>query len=50
MKSPMLAEPIKRLDTSPISDGACAIILATEEKAEEGRQETGLDQGRGALH
>jgi acetyl-CoA C-acetyltransferase len=33
MKSPMLAEPIKRLDTSPISDGACAIILATEEKA-----------------
>lgn len=33
MKSPMLAEPIKRLDTSPISDGACAVILATEEKA-----------------
>jgi acetyl-CoA C-acetyltransferase len=33
MKSPMLAEPIKRLDTSPISDGACAIILATEDKA-----------------
>jgi acetyl-CoA C-acetyltransferase len=33
MKSPMLAEPIKRLDTSPISDGACAIILATEERA-----------------
>ena len=31
MKSPMLAEPIKRLDTSPISDGACAIILATED-------------------
>ncbi|RLC96400.1 MAG: thiolase family protein, partial [Chloroflexi bacterium] len=33
MKSPMLAEPIKRLDISPISDGACAIILATEERA-----------------
>ncbi|MFC1999955.1 thiolase family protein [Chloroflexota bacterium] len=33
MKSPMLAEPIKRLDTSPISDGACAIIIATEEVA-----------------
>ena len=33
MKSPMLAEPIKRLDVSPISDGACAIILATEERA-----------------
>jgi len=33
MNSPMLAEPIKRLDTSPISDGACAIIIATEKKA-----------------
>jgi acetyl-CoA C-acetyltransferase len=33
MKSPMLAEPIKRLDVSPVSDGACAIILATEERA-----------------
>lgn len=33
MSSPMLAEPIKRLDTSPISDGACAIIIATEEEA-----------------
>lgn len=33
MKSPVLAEPIKRLDTSPISDGACAIIIATEEVA-----------------
>ena len=34
MKSPKLADPIKLLDASPISDGACAIILATEEKAE----------------
>jgi acetyl-CoA C-acetyltransferase len=33
MNSPMLAEPIKRLDTSPISDGACAIIIATEKEA-----------------
>jgi len=33
MKSPMLAEPIKRLDASPVSDGACAVILATEERA-----------------
>lgn len=30
MKSPVLANPIKLLDTSPISDGACAIILAKE--------------------
>ena len=34
MKSTKLADPIKFLDTSPISDGACAIIFATEKKAE----------------
>jgi len=34
MKSPKLADPIKLLDASPISDGACAVIFATEEKAE----------------
>jgi len=33
MQSPKLAEPIKRLDASPISDGACAIVIATEEEA-----------------
>ena len=33
MKSPKLADPIKLLDASPISDGACAVIFATEEKA-----------------
>jgi acetyl-CoA C-acetyltransferase len=33
MKSKMLADPIKLLDTSPISDGACAIILAKESEA-----------------
>ncbi|MCK4330940.1 MAG: thiolase family protein [Dehalococcoidia bacterium] len=33
MKSTKLADPIKFLDTSPISDGACAIIFATEKKA-----------------
>jgi acetyl-CoA C-acetyltransferase len=30
LKSKMLADPIKVLDTSPISDGACALILARE--------------------
>ena len=30
MKSRMLADPIKLLDASPVSDGACAIILARE--------------------
>jgi len=33
MKSPRLADPIKLLDASPISDGACAIILANESVA-----------------
>ena len=32
-RSRMLADPIKLLDASPISDGACAIILAKEEYA-----------------
>ena len=33
LKSQMIAEPIKLLDAKPVSDGACAIILASEEKA-----------------
>ncbi|MEW6440985.1 MAG: thiolase family protein [bacterium] len=33
MQSRMLADPIKLLDASPISDGACAIILAREAAA-----------------
>ncbi len=33
MRSRMLADPIKLLDASPISDGACAIILAREDRA-----------------
>jgi acetyl-CoA C-acetyltransferase len=35
MNSPYLAWPIKRLDTSPTSDGACAMILAAEGPARE---------------
>jgi acetyl-CoA C-acetyltransferase len=35
LKSRMLADPIKLLDASPISDGACAIIMAEEKVAEE---------------
>ncbi len=31
--SQMLASPIRQLDAKPTSDGACAMILATEEKA-----------------
>lgn len=33
LKSKMLADPIKELDAYPITDGACAIILANKEKA-----------------
>jgi acetyl-CoA C-acetyltransferase len=31
MNSPMLASPIKRLDASPVSDGCCAVLLASED-------------------
>ena len=33
LKSRVLADPIKLLDASPVSDGACAIIMAEEETA-----------------
>ena len=33
MRSPLIADPIKLLDASPISDGAAALVLASEEKA-----------------
>ena len=33
LSSKMLAEPIRLLDSKPISDGSCALILAGEEKA-----------------
>lgn len=33
LNSRMLADPIKLLDVSPVSDGACAIILAKESEA-----------------
>ena len=33
LKSPVLSWPIKLLEVCPSSDGACAVIVATEEKA-----------------
>ena len=33
MHSPMWAYPIKELDAAPVSDGACAIVLASQKKA-----------------
>jgi acetyl-CoA C-acetyltransferase len=33
LSSPMLSDPIRTLDAMPISDGACAIVLAEEQTA-----------------
>ena len=33
LRSKMLAYPIKRLDSKPVADGACAIVVASEEQA-----------------
>ncbi len=33
LTSPLLSDPIRVLDAKPVSDGACAVIVATEEKA-----------------
>ena len=33
LRSPMLSDPIHVLDAKPVSDGACAMIVAVEEKA-----------------
>ena len=35
LKSPLISDPIKLLDASPITDGAAAVVLASEEKAKE---------------
>lgn len=35
LNSPPLATPIKKLDASPISDGCCALLLASEKRAKD---------------
>ena len=37
-KSEMIAEPLHKLDCSPVSDGCCAIIIANESKAAKFKQ------------
>jgi len=37
LRSRLLAWPLKELDLPPHSDGACAIVLATEERAKRGK-------------
>jgi len=34
LNSPVMAWPVQRLDVSPVTDGAVAVVLAAEEKAE----------------
>ena len=43
LSSEMLSYPIKALDTAPVSDGACALILASEERAKEIAREKGRE-------
>jgi acetyl-CoA C-acetyltransferase len=38
MSSPVRSDPLKLLDCSPVSDGACAIILADEDRVAQSRQ------------
>jgi acetyl-CoA C-acetyltransferase len=33
LKSEMIADPLHKLDCSPVSDGCCAVIIANEERA-----------------
>jgi len=33
MNSPVLSSPLKKLDCSPVTDGACALVLAAEREA-----------------
>ena len=35
MNSPLIADPLKLLDASPITDGAASVVLANEKKAKE---------------
>lgn len=38
MKSPRVADPLKELDISPVSDGACCLILASEARTKKFRK------------
>ena len=49
LASKPLCWPIKLLDVPPISDGAAAIVLATEKVAPQIDRPPGVDQGHGLL-
>ena len=46
---PMYADPLRKHDCSPVTDGAAAIVLAAGDTARAVR-DPGLDQRAGALH
>jgi acetyl-CoA C-acetyltransferase len=47
MASPRLADPLKVLDCSPRSDGACALILAGEDRVRDSKQAPAWIKGMG---
>ncbi len=47
LNSEVLAWPVQRLDVSPVSDGACAVVLASEKRAEKITQKPVWIQGVG---
>ena len=47
---PMYADPLRKHDCSPVTDGAAAIVLAAGDKARDVRDTPGLDQRAVALH
>lgn len=48
MSSPMWAHPIKEMDAAPVSDGACAVVLASEQKAKALSKKAVWIQGAGS--
>ncbi len=50
LRSPMLSSPIRQLDAKPVSDGACAMILAKEEKAKRLSDKPAWIKGAGSCY
>jgi len=48
--SPILSDPIRLLDAKPVSDGACALILAAEDKAKKWTESPVWIEGLGCCY
>ena len=46
---PMYADPLRKHDCAPVTDGAAALVLAADDRAREVCRPTGLDHGPVAL-